>query len=155
MAGLFFCSGLLVLCAGLGFTQRLLVGLTQATKLAHSVSQLGWRNAGRRRTRSLTTVSVLAAGVFMVVAVNAFRQNPRGTALERHSGTGGFALYGQSTLPIYEDLNTAAGREAFNLPTEGMRDVAVVPLRIRDGDDASCLNLNRALQPRLLSVRAE
>jgi ABC-type antimicrobial peptide transport system permease subunit len=153
LAGMFFCSGLLVLCAGLGFTQRLLVGLTQATKLAHSVSQLGWRNAGRRRTRSLTTVSVLAVGVFMVVAVNAFRQNPRGTALERHSGTGGFALYGQSTLPIYEDLNTAAGREAFNLPTEVMREAAVVPLRIRDGDDASCLNLNRALQPRLLSVR--
>jgi hypothetical protein len=155
MAEVFFCSGLLMLCAGLGFTQRLLVSLTQATKPAHSVAQLGWRNAGRRCIRSLTTVSVLAVGVFMVVAVNAFRQNPRGTALERHSGTGGFALYGQSTLPIYEDLNTASGHEAFNLPEDAMRDVTVVPLRIRDGDDASCLNLNRALQPRLLSVQPE
>ncbi len=153
LAEVFFCSGLLVLGAGLGFTQRLLVGLTQATQPVNSVAQLGGRNAGRRRTRSLTTVSVLAAGVFMVVAVNAFRQDPRGTVRERHSGTGGFALYGQSTLPIYEDLNTAAGRAAFHLPTEVMREVAVVPLRIRDGDDASCLNLNRALQPRLLSVR--
>ncbi len=155
MAEVFFGSGLLVLCAGLGITHRLLVGLTQATKPAHNVAQLGWRNAGRRRTRSLTTVSVLAVGVFMVVAVNAFRQNPRGAALERRSGTGGFALYGQSTLPIYEDLNTASGRDAFNLPAEAMRDVALVPLRIRDGDDASCLNLNRALQPRLLSVQPE
>ena len=155
MAEVFFCSGLLVLCAGLGFTQRLLAGLTQTIGLARSVTQLGWRNAGRRRTRSLTTVSVLAVGVFMVVAVSAFRQNPRGTALERHSGTGGFALYGQSSLPIYKDLNTAEGREVFNLPAAAMRDVAVVPLRVRDGDDASCLNLNRVLQPRLLSVRPE
>ena len=155
MAEVFFCSGLLVLCAGLGFTQRLLVSLTQAAKPTFSINQLGWRNAGRRRRRSLTTVSVLAVGVFMVVAVNAFRQNPRGSALERHSGTGGFALYGQSTLPIYEDLNTVNGREAFNLPAEAMREVTVVPLRIRDGDDASCLNLNRALQPRLLSVQPE
>jgi putative ABC transport system permease protein len=155
MAEVFFCSGLLMLCAGLGFTQRLLAGLTQATKPASSVTKLGWRNTGRRRARSLTTVSVLAVGVFMVVAVNAFRQNPGGTALERHSGTGGFALYGQSTLPIYEDLNTASGREAFNLPAEAMREVTVVPLRIRDGDDASCLNLNRPLQPRLLSVQPE
>ncbi|MEI8288478.1 MAG: ABC transporter permease [Verrucomicrobiota bacterium] len=155
LAEVFFCSGLLVLCAGLGFTQRLLVGLTQTTKPAPGLAQLGCRNAGRRRARSLTTVSVLAVGVFMVVAVNAFRQNPRGSALERHSGTGGFALYGQSTLPIYADLNTAGGREAFNLPAEAMREVTLVPLRIRDGDDASCLNLNRALQPRLLSVPPE
>jgi ABC-type antimicrobial peptide transport system permease subunit len=155
MAGVFFCSGLLVLCAGLGFTQHLLVRLTQPPQLAHSIAQLGWRNAGRRRTRSLTTVSVLAVGVFMVVAVNAFRQNPRSAAQDRPSGTGGFALYGQSTLPIYEDLNAASGRAAFNLPAATMHDVAVVPLRIREGDDASCLNLDRALQPRLLSVRPD
>jgi hypothetical protein len=52
-------------------------------------------------------------------------------------------------------LNTASGREAFNLPAEAMREVTVMPLRIRDGDDASCLNLNRPLQPRLLSVQPE
>jgi len=154
-AEVFFCSGLLVLCAGLGFTHRLLVGLAQSIKPAQGMAQLGWRNAGRRRLRSLTTLSVLAVGVFLVVAVSAFRQNPRAAALDRHSGTGGFALYGQSTLPVYEDLNTAGGRQAFNLPAEALREVAVVPLRIRDGDDASCLNLNRALQPRLLGMRPE
>src|SRR5205823_9178944 len=28
-----------------------------------------------------------------------------------------------------------------------------VPMRVRDGDDASCLNLNRAQTPRLLGVK--
>jgi len=49
------------------------------------------------------------------------------------SGTGGFAFFGESTLPISNDLG-------------GVR------LRVRDGDDASCLNLNRAQSPRLLGV---
>ena len=31
----------------------------------------------------------------------------------------------------------------------------VVPFRVRRGDDASCLNLNRAQRPRLLGVRPE
>jgi ABC-type antimicrobial peptide transport system permease subunit len=33
-----------------------------------------------------------------------------------------------------------------------MRDVSVVPLRVLPGDDASCLNLNRAQTPQLLGV---
>ena len=40
MAGMFFCSGLLVLCAGLGFTQHLLVRLPTNTH-SHTVS-LNW-----------------------------------------------------------------------------------------------------------------
>ena len=36
-----------------------------------------------------------------------------------------------------------------------MRNVSVVGMRVRDGDDASCLNLNRAQQPRLLAVDPE
>ena len=36
-----------------------------------------------------------------------------------------------------------------------MRNVSVVGMRVRDGDDASCLNLNRAQEPRLLAVRPE
>jgi ABC-type antimicrobial peptide transport system permease subunit len=31
--------------------------------------------------------------------------------------------------------------------------VSAVPVRVKEGDDASCLNLNRALQPRLLGVK--
>ncbi len=152
MAETFFCAGLLALIAGLGFTHQWLVWMNRTARQARSLAAVGWRNASRRRARSLTTVSVLAVGVFMVVAVSAFHQNPRATAAARHSGTGGFALYGQAALPIYEDLNTVAGRAGFNLPAETLRDVSVVPLRVRAGDDASCLNLNRALQPRLLAV---
>jgi hypothetical protein len=148
----FFCGGMSLLIAGIGFSQRLLVGMTRTTKLARSVGAVGLRNASRRRGRSLATVSVLASGVFLVVAVNAFRRDPQQGAWTRASGTGGFALWAQSALPVYEDLNAKAGRESYNLPAEAMRDVSIVPLRMRDGDDASCLNLNRAQTPRIWGV---
>jgi putative ABC transport system permease protein len=83
--------------------------------------------------------------------VNAFRMSA-GDPTERHSGTGGFALVGESSLPVYEDLNVKAGWDAFGLDEKLMALARVVPFRVRDGDDASCLNLNRAQKPTLMAV---
>ena len=114
---------------------------------------LGWRNATRRRGRSLAVVALLACASFLVFAVGANRKDPLSNAAERSSGTGGFAFYGETAMPIFDDLNSPEGRKAYNLDPETMKDVEVVPLRVHEGDDASCLNLNRAQQPRLLGVR--
>jgi putative ABC transport system permease protein len=73
----------------------------------------------------------------------------------RSSGTGRFALIGESSLPVSQDLNTTAGLEFFGLGIEDLEAVSFVPFRVREGDDASCLNLNRAQQPRLLGVDPE
>jgi ABC-type lipoprotein release transport system permease subunit len=151
-AAMFFTAGMCLLIAGIGFSQRLLVRLMFTGKLAATIGEVGLRNAARRRGRSLTTISVLAGGVFLVVAVNAFRHNLQETGTRRESGTGGFVLWAQSSLPVYEDLNQKAGRESYNLPAKVMTNVTVVPLRLREGDEASCLNLNRAQQPRVWGV---
>ncbi len=153
-AGGFFGAGALLLIAGLLFALGRLRRTASGTGL-ESLGQLGVRNAARRRGRSLATIAVLASGVFMVVAVSAFRKGPQVETLKLDSGTGGFALLGEAASPIYEDLNSAKGRETYALDEVALKDVRVIPLRVRDGDDASCLNLNRALQPRLLAVKAE
>jgi len=154
--GGFFGAGALLLLAGLAFGLSWLRRLAAAaTSGLESIGQLGARNTTRRRGRSLATIAVLASGVFMVVAVDSFRKAPPIDGDTSDPGTGGFALVGESALPIYEDLNSAKGREAYGLSGDVMRDVKVVPLRVHDGDDASCLNLNKALQPRLLGVNAE
>ncbi len=152
--GAFFGAGALLLVAGLLLSVAALRRAAVGTDL-ESLTQLGVRNAARRRGRSVGIIGVLASGVFMVVAVDAFRQRPAGETARRDTGTGGFALVGESALPIYDDLNTAKGREAFALDEKIMEGVSVVPLRVRDGDDASCLNLNKALQPRVLGVKPE
>jgi len=111
------------------------------------------RACARRRSRSLATIALLAGGSFMIAAIGVFRLDATRDATRRDSGTGGFALIGESTMPVVQDLNTKAGREFYGLDAEPLAGVSVVPLRVRDGDVASCLNLNRAQKPRLLGVK--
>lgn len=152
----FFGAGALLLIAGLLFGLGWLRHLARlATTGLRSLGELGTRNTTRRRGRSLATIAVLASGVFMVVAVDSFRHPAPHAGDTSDPGTGGFALVGESALPIYEDLNSAKGRDAYGLSEDTMRDVKVVPLRVRDGDEASCLNLNLAMQPRVLGVKPD
>src|SRR5207248_2695647 len=62
---------------------------------------------------------------------------------------------GETTLPIFQDLNTPEGRDAFALEEADLPGVEIVAMRLREGDEASCLNLNRALTPSLLGVAPE
>jgi ABC-type antimicrobial peptide transport system permease subunit len=109
----------------------------------------------RRPSRSLAVLGMMAGGIFLVMAVNAFRMGVDADLTKRESGTGGFALIGESSLPIYEDLNKPAAWDAFGLDEEIMKQASVVPFRVREGDDASCLNLNRAQNPVLVGVDAK
>jgi ABC-type lipoprotein release transport system permease subunit len=152
-AGAFFGAGTLLLIAGLAASRWLLARLDRnAGRSRLSIAGLGMRNSVRRRGRSLATVALLAAGCFLVIAVGANRLDALRDAGARSSGTGGFALFGRSTLGILHDLNTADGRDAYGITDEEMAGVDVVPLRVRDGDEASCLNLSVPQQPRLVGV---
>ncbi len=153
--GVFFGAGSLLLISGIAFSHTLLATMARTSRAATTLAGIGMRSAARLPGRNLTTVSVLASGVFMIVSVSAFRHDPREHAYERNSGTGGFALFAQATLPIYEDLNTPEARSTFGLDEQVMGNASFVAMRVRDGDDASCLNLNRAQEPRLLAVRPE
>lgn len=152
-AGFFFGAGALLLIAGLGLCHSMLSDIppTNLTGL-DSIRDLAWRNCTRRRGRSLSVVGLLACASFLIVAVGANRHDPTTGIERRASATGGFALMGESTLPIYHDMNDAAQRESIGLEPEVDRNVKFVQLRVHDGDDASCLNLNRAQSPRLLGV---
>jgi ABC-type antimicrobial peptide transport system permease subunit len=98
---------------------------------------------------------MMSGGIFLVIAVNAFRIGAEADPTAKVSGTGGFALIGESTLPIYEDLNSEAGQDVFALDEKIMKQVHVVSFRVREGDDASCLNLNKAQRPMLTALNPE
>jgi hypothetical protein len=156
VAGFFFGGGALLLVAGLGLSQAFLriVG-GGLRKPMTSLAGLGLRNSTRRSARSLTVVGLLACGVFLVIAVGANRHNPLAQARMRDSGTGGFALFGESAVGVLHDLNSDGGRRLLGLDGRELEGVEIVQLRIHDGDDASCFNLNQAQQPRLLGVQPE
>ena len=153
-AGVFFGAGALLLIGGLGLSHIVLTRYSSWIA-RNGLTGMGIRNSARRWGRSLVTIGLLACGSFLVIAVGANRQDAMRDADKRWSGTGGFALYGESTLPVLHDLNSEDGRKAYHLDTDVLKDVDFVPFRVHDGDDASCLNLNRAQVPRLLGVRPE
>ncbi|MEE8305966.1 MAG: FtsX-like permease family protein, partial [Gammaproteobacteria bacterium] len=155
-AGAFFGAGALLLVGEVGLAHGLLgMIVSKWGPAVKSVAGLGLRNVVRRSGRSLAVVGLLACGVFMVVGVGANHKDPTANVDRRDSGTGGFGLFGQSAIGVLHDLNTQDGRGEFGLSEDEMRGVDVVGLRVRQGDDASCLNLNRAQRPRLLGVEAE
>jgi ABC-type antimicrobial peptide transport system permease subunit len=155
-AGAFFGAGSLLLIAGLAFTAAGLSRLAEAeSRRRFTLSSLGFRACTRRRNRSLAVAGLLACGSFLIAAIGAFKLDANPNAWRRASGTGGFALLGESTLPVVRDLNTKDGREFHGLDEAALAGVSFVPMRVRDGDDASCLNLNRAQKPRLLGVQPE
>jgi len=148
----FFGAGALLLIAGLGLSQALLK-MTAGSwrKTLASLAGLGLRNSTRRSGRSLAVIGLLACGIFLVIAVGANKHDPLAHADRRDSGTGGFTLFGESTIGIVHNFNSKSWQQSMGL--EGnLEDVQVVPFRVHDGDDASCLNLNRAQKPRLLEA---
>ncbi len=149
----FFGAGWCLLSAGLLFFRSRLLKAAVASGEIPDFATLNRRNAARRTGRSLVTAGAMAAGAFLVVGTGAFRKDASSISGERSSGTGGFALVGETALPVYDDLNGRQGRELYDLNASLLVDVEVVPLRLREGDDASCLNLNKALRPRLYGVK--
>ena len=155
-AGAFFSAGALLLVSGLGWAATWFGRLAREASAARfTLGGLAVRGCARRRKRSLATVALLACGSFLIVAIGVFRLDANRDATMRSSGTGGFALIGEATMPVVQDLNTRAGREFFGLSAEELAGANVVAMRVRAGDEASCLNLNRAQKPRLLGVKPE
>jgi hypothetical protein len=93
---------------------------------------------------------------------------------DRSGPDGGFALIAESDLPLVRDLNGEPGREELldklerrltdakakpsGYPGRGersrelLKQTTIIALRVRAGDDASCLNLHKPRTPRVLGV---
>jgi len=124
-----------------------------------ALGELGARNARRQRTRSVMTAGMIATATFLIVAVAAFQRDPTSEAPDPRSGNGGFTIVAESSTPILYDLNTEDGRKKLQLSAapgtpaaQALRQMHVVPFRVRPGDDASCLNLYQTQVPKLLGV---
>ncbi len=142
----FFLVGTLFLLAELGCCAWFLGYLARRPAFRHPAQ---WKmilsNLARRRGRSLSVAGLTACGCFLVFSVSSMQENIALHAGERRSGTGGFRLFAETTAPVM------GAPEAIST----LFKAGTVPLRVRDGDDAGCLNLNRARTPRLYGVNPQ
>jgi ABC-type antimicrobial peptide transport system permease subunit len=116
------------------------------------------RNSAWSPGRSILSVALVAFASFVIVTVAANHRDPTLETQSMESGTGGFALFATADIPLHEDLNSPDARFdlGFSDADEALlTDARIVALRSLPGDDASCLNLYRPQNPRLLGVSDE
>jgi ABC-type lipoprotein release transport system permease subunit len=144
----FLMAGGLLFVSFILFTDQLLRIPRPGRSVNFSLNQLVQRNIAGNRQRSLTIILLFAMGTFSVVLTGSNRRNPQRETNDESGGTGGFQYFAEATIPILHDLNNPGVR--FESGLEG--DYSFVQFRKNDGDDASCLNLNRVSNPVLLGV---
>ena len=161
----FFVGGLSALVASLSAFARWLAADTTAAVKGRGVralARLAVRNAARNRSRSLLTASLIASATFLVVAVASGKRNPAVEAPRRDSGNGGYTLVAETNQPVLYDLNTPTGRAkaGVNLRSNPQYDeheallqqAKFTALRMKPGENASCLNLYQTQLPTILGV---
>lgn len=101
---------------------------------------------------AVSPVLFIAAGIFAVFIVGANKTDTKSGNSDMSSGTGGYTLWCESTIPVGEDLNSLKGRVALGLEDDSLSDLRFVMMKRSEGNDASCLNLNHITSPPLIGV---
>lgn len=153
-AAAFFGSGVLLLAAGLLALAAWLRGTSRHSFVEGRwpIARFGVRNARYRPARSVLSVALIASATFLIVSVGAFRRGAEDVR-DAGSSSGGYDLIAETVAPLHHDPASPEGREALNLGPE-LDGVEVARFRLRPGDDASCLNLYRPQNARLLGATA-
>ncbi len=151
----FFSSGILLLVAGLC---GLMIWLRREssdpfTNRPWPLLQFGVRNVKYRPMRSVLSVALIASATFLIVSVGVFR---RGVDNLDHigGGSGGFSLIAETLVPLMYNPATEAGQLELGLGS-AFEGIELARFRLRPGDDASCLNLYRPQNPRLLGATSD
>ena len=151
----FFGGGVVLLVAAVSFISRWLKRPSRSPIQGAgwwTIARLGFRNATYRPGRTVLCITLIASAAFIIVAVDSFRRSGV-SAADRKSGTGGYPLLAESLLPVVHDPNTPDGRESLNLNTSeaALKNLSFVSLRVRPGDDTSCLNLYQPRNPKIVA----
>lgn len=148
-AGAFFGAGALTLGGMLSLLLHQLGKTSYQSPVGLNLTGLTIRNMRRNPGRTVLTVGLAAAATFLIVALSAFRLQPA------DDGVGGFDLIAQADLPLHGDLNDVEDRRGYGFDRAAETvwgNASAVAFRVRDGDDASCLNLFQSRRPRILGV---
>lgn len=144
--GLFFAAGFLQLIAVLALGRAVMWALSRRHAPQGGVWRAGLLGILRRPGRNFLIATLLAVGCFLSVGVLAMRHDPTNQINVRHSGSGGFTWMLTTTAAVPADRV-----EAIKADLGAVAEM-VVPLRMHDGAEAGCRNLNRTGLPRVLGL---
>lgn len=109
-----------------------------------------WSSLYANRKQAMLSFFTLTLGVFIVFSVGLNRKGFSDSS-QLLTGTGGYSLWCESSVPIYHNMSTRAGQEKLSLTDLPANAVIMQCLRY-SADEASCLNLNKVTTPTVLGV---
>lgn len=147
-AGLFFGSGMLLLISCVLLLKFWLswsgVGKRRSRQ---SLIGLALQAISRNPTRSSLSAGLLAVASFLIASMSVFHASPN------PQGYGSFDLIGISAQPIYENLGSPSARqEAIGPSANELIGSTIIPVRMSEGEDASCTNLYQVSRPNILGL---
>lgn len=171
-AGAFFGGGGCLMLAGLLVFRWWLRRPARPGATATDLFALSLRNTTRAAGRSLLTAGLLALATFLLVAVESFRKRPDAEFAQHDGGSGGYPLIAETDVPVFNRFDREPGRgdvldqlqkryggtssDPRLIPAKyDFAELQTQPFRLHGGDDASCLNLYQAAQPRVLGANEE
>ncbi|MFC2090686.1 FtsX-like permease family protein, partial [Bacteroidota bacterium] len=146
-ASVFFAAGGLLLVSGILFIHTYLLKLRNRTT-EFGLWAVSIKSAVFNMPRSMSIVILLSLGTFIVLSTGSNRKDLFADADKKESGTGGFLYYAESTVPVLRNLNNSDVRYDYGISDE----IEFIQMRLADGDDASCLNLNMITAPAILGL---
>ena len=129
----------------------LLISIKSRAKFSNgfSIGQLIANNLKYNYKQNISIAAILSIGLLLCFPPSLpERCRPRCC---KQQFTGGYLFYVQNSLPLNLDLSSAEGRQKLGLQ-EDYPDLSLVQMLKWEGDDASCLNLNRIIRPSILGV---
>lgn len=145
---LWLLAGILFLLSSLTGANAYFHHAGSKTGNAMDAKALGWKNLSRNPARSFTIFALLALGSFVIVVTALNKKNVVDNSADFSNGTGGFEFLAETTVPVLRDLNDPLMRDEYSLPDS----VQFVQFHAVYDDQASCLNLNRIANPRILAT---
>ena len=145
---LWFITGLLMLAALLSWAYYLLNHFGKPLNEELTISYLSLKNLARSPVRSFTIISLLALGCFVIIVTAANRKEMTIDPYNKAGGTGGYQFIVESTVPVLKNLNDRSTKLDLGVPERA----AFMQFFSAYDDDASCHNLNRVANPRILAA---
>ena len=118
-----------------------------------SFGHLAILNINRNLNRNLSIVTMLSLGIFIVIITGSNRKTFNNDENINSSGTGGYKLWLETSVPVPITNIGKDFKSFFGL--DSLKKLELTPLFSKDGDDASCLNLNQIQNPKILGINAK
>jgi len=153
-AGAFVGAGMLMLFGLVAVSYRIMKMVpinfkksTDHSMIRMTLASLAINSVRRNPWRSVLAIGLMAVASFLILSISLFEASPDA------AGTGGFDLMVQSTVAVPKNLGDPAyQRETLGDRSASLANTSIIPMRVRDGDDAGCSNLYQAAQPQVFGV---